>query len=224
MLTVHLFPRGSPMPTGPLGSVLRSFLFIVYIFGPAPRARRPARRAGPAPPAGVRAPHTHSHTHAPPRAGNNEGCTLKIKGANARTRHTGPSGLGLYTTPPFTSRRRAGRVVERGEPAGRPAARETREGEPRAHTYMCAQLSTTHASSPRALRALHPSLRKCRIARRKCKKCGYGVRSRRTRLFGDQLDRADAGSWQIADGGATRKAAARGTSVGDLRVHFVVEP
>ena len=32
---------------------------------------------------------------------------------------------------------------------------------------MCAQLSTTHASSPRALRALHPSLRKCRIAREK---------------------------------------------------------
>ena len=29
------------------------------------------------------------------------------------------------------------------------------------------------------------------------------------------LDRAGAGSWQIADGGATRKAAAGGTSVGD---------
>ena len=27
----------------------------------------------------------------------------------------------------------------------------------------------------------------------------YGVRSRRTRLFGDQLWPADAGSWQIAD-------------------------
>ena len=51
----------------------------------------------------------------------------------------------------------------------------------------------------------------------------YGVRSRRTRLLEDQLGRADAGSWQIADGGATRKAAAGGTSVGDLRVHFVVE-
>ena len=52
----------------------------------------------------------------------------------------------------------------------------------------------------------------------------YGGRSRRTRFLGDQLDRAGAGSWQIADGGATRKAAAGGTSVGDLRVHFVVEP
>ena len=27
----------------------------------------------------------------------------------------------------------------------------------------------------------------------------YGVRSRRTRLLEDQLGRADAGSWQIAD-------------------------
>ena len=53
---------------------------------------------------------------------------------------------------------------------------------------------------------------------------GYGVRSRRTRLLEDQLGRADAGSWQIADGGATRKAAAGGTSVGDYRVRFVVEP
>eukprot|EP00964_Phaeocystis_antarctica_P014545 scaffold8024_cov61-Phaeocystis_antarctica.AAC.1 len=52
----------------------------------------------------------------------------------------------------------------------------------------------------------------------------YGVRSRRTRLLEDQLGRADAGSWQIADGGATRKAAAGGTSVGDYRVRFVVEP
>ena len=52
----------------------------------------------------------------------------------------------------------------------------------------------------------------------------YGGRSRRTHLLGDQLDRAGAGSWQIADGGATRKAAAGGTSVGDWRVHFVVEP
>ena len=51
----------------------------------------------------------------------------------------------------------------------------------------------------------------------------YGVRSRRTRLLEDQLGRADAGSWQIADGGATQKAAAGGTSVGDLRVRFVVE-
>eukprot|EP00964_Phaeocystis_antarctica_P159496 scaffold130545_cov114-Phaeocystis_antarctica.AAC.5 len=48
------------------------------------------------------------------------------------------------------------------------------------------------------------------------------ARERRTRLLEDQLGRADAGSWQIADGGATRKAAADGTSVGDFRVHFAV--
>ena len=54
-------------------------------------------------------------------------------------------------------------------------------------------------------------------------KC-YGGRSRRTRLFRDQLDRAGAGSWQIADGGDMRTARAHVTSVGDLRVHFVVEP
>ena len=40
--------------------------------------------------------------------------------------------------------------------------------------------------------------------------------SARNTLLRDQLDRADAGSWQTADGGATRKAAARGTSVGDF--------
>eukprot|EP00964_Phaeocystis_antarctica_P123774 scaffold87476_cov79-Phaeocystis_antarctica.AAC.7 len=51
----------------------------------------------------------------------------------------------------------------------------------------------------------------------------YGGRSRRTHLLRDQLGRADAGSWQIADGGATRKAAAGGTSAGDFRVRFVVE-
>ena len=51
----------------------------------------------------------------------------------------------------------------------------------------------------------------------------YGVRLRGTHLLEDQLGRADAGSWQIADGGATQKAAAGGTSVGDLRVRFVVE-
>ena len=32
-----------------------------------------------------------------------------------------------------------------------------------------------------------------------------GVFSRGTQSFEDQLDRAGAGSWQIADGGATRK-------------------
>ena len=45
----------------------------------------------------------------------------------------------------------------------------------------------------------------------------YGVRRRRTQFLGDQLDRAGAGSWQIADEGATRKAAAGGTSVGVRR-------
>jgi len=59
---------------------------------------------------------------------------------------------------------------------------------------------------------------------------GVGPCRRRTQLLEDQLDRADAGRrWQIADrrrcsGGATWKAAARGTSVRELRVRFVVEP
>ena len=39
----------------------------------------------------------------------------------------------------------------------------------------------------------------------------------------DQLDRADAGSWQIADGGDLRTARAQVTSVGDYRVRFVAE-
>jgi hypothetical protein len=51
----------------------------------------------------------------------------------------------------------------------------------------------------------------------------YGVRSRRTHSFRDQLDRADAGSWQIADGGDLRTACAQVTSVGDYRVCFVAE-
>ena len=51
----------------------------------------------------------------------------------------------------------------------------------------------------------------------------YGGRRRRTRLFRDQLWRAEAGSWQIADGSDTRTARAHVTSVGDLRVRFVVE-
>eukprot|EP00964_Phaeocystis_antarctica_P080154 scaffold50038_cov81-Phaeocystis_antarctica.AAC.3 len=50
-----------------------------------------------------------------------------------------------------------------------------------------------------------------------------GPFARNTLTQGPQLGRADAGSWQIADGGATRKAAAGGTSIGDFRVHFVVE-
>ena len=51
----------------------------------------------------------------------------------------------------------------------------------------------------------------------------YGVRSRRTRLLEDQLGRADAGSWQIADGSTVAMAADHRTSVGDFRVRFVVE-
>ena len=53
----------------------------------------------------------------------------------------------------------------------------------------------------------------------------YGGCRLRTHSFRDQqLGRADeAGSWQIADRGATRKAAAGGTSVGYLRLHFVAE-
>ena len=39
----------------------------------------------------------------------------------------------------------------------------------------------------------------------------------------DQLERAAAGSWQIADGGDLRTARAQVTSVGDFRVHFAVE-
>ena len=51
----------------------------------------------------------------------------------------------------------------------------------------------------------------------------YGVRSRRTHLFGDQLWRADAGSWQIADRYTVASSAAHRIAVGDFRVHFVVE-
>ena len=51
----------------------------------------------------------------------------------------------------------------------------------------------------------------------------YGGRSRRTRLFGDQLERADTGSWQIADGSTVASSAAHRIAVGDFRVRFVVE-
>ena len=44
-----------------------------------------------------------------------------------------------------------------------------------------------------------------------------------THSLRDQLDRADAGSWQIADGGDLRTARAQVTSVGDYRVRFVAE-
>ena len=52
----------------------------------------------------------------------------------------------------------------------------------------------------------------------------YGGCRLRTQSLRDQLDRADAGSWQIADRGDLWTARAQVTSVGDLRVHFVVEP
>ena len=48
--------------------------------------------------------------------------------------------------------------------------------------------------------------------------------SRGTHSFGDQLERADAGSWQIADGSTVAKVAAHRTSVGDFRVRFADEP
>ena len=43
-------------------------------------------------------------------------------------------------------------------------------------------------------------------------------------LIGDQLDRADAGSWQIAARCTVASSAAHRIAIGDLRVHFVVEP
>eukprot|EP00964_Phaeocystis_antarctica_P096536 scaffold62830_cov33-Phaeocystis_antarctica.AAC.1 len=49
----------------------------------------------------------------------------------------------------------------------------------------------------------------------------YGGRSRRTRLFEDQLGRADAGSWQIADRYYMASSAARVVAIGDFRVRFV---
>ena len=50
-----------------------------------------------------------------------------------------------------------------------------------------------------------------------------GVRSRRTRRLRDQLWRADAGSWQIADRSDLRTARPEVTSVGDFRVRLAVE-
>jgi len=43
-------------------------------------------------------------------------------------------------------------------------------------------------------------------------------------LLEDQLDRADAGSWQIAARCTVASSAAHRIAIGDLRVHFVVEP
>ena len=52
----------------------------------------------------------------------------------------------------------------------------------------------------------------------------YEVRSRRTRLFGDQLERADGGGWQIADRYTMANSAARCVAVRNFRVRFAVEP
>ena len=45
----------------------------------------------------------------------------------------------------------------------------------------------------------------------------------RVPAFDDHLDRADAASWQIADGSNLRTARGQVTSVGDFPVRFVVE-
>ena len=51
------------------------------------------------------------------------------------------------------------------------------------------------------------------------------MRRRRTRLLGDQLERADAGSWQqIADRYYTASSTARVVAIGDFRVRFMLEP
>ena len=52
----------------------------------------------------------------------------------------------------------------------------------------------------------------------------YGGCRLGTESLEDQLERADAGSWQIADRYATGSSAARGVAVFDFRVRFVVEP
>ena len=51
----------------------------------------------------------------------------------------------------------------------------------------------------------------------------YGERSHGARLVGDQLGRADAGSWHIAVRYTVASSAAHRRAVGDFRVHFVVE-
>ena len=52
---------------------------------------------------------------------------------------------------------------------------------------------------------------------------GALVRSRGTRLLEDQLERADARSWQIADRYTMTSSAARRVAVRDFRVRFAVE-
>ena len=51
-----------------------------------------------------------------------------------------------------------------------------------------------------------------------------GVFARRVQSSRDQLERADDGSWKIADGGDTRTARADVTSVDNFRVRLAVEP
>ena len=51
------------------------------------------------------------------------------------------------------------------------------------------------------------------------RECSPGTQSSR-----DQLDRADAGSWQIADRCTGASSAAHRIAVGDFRVLFVIEP
>ena len=93
---------------------------------------------------------------------------------------------------------------------------------------LCHMLCFTTGYMPICKVRVSGVVRKRRFTRpplyfRRNRDLGKGVRSRRTRLFGDQLWPADAGSWQIADGSDPRTTRARVTSVGDLRVHFVVE-
>ena len=51
----------------------------------------------------------------------------------------------------------------------------------------------------------------------------YGGCSLGTQSSEDQLERADAGSWQIADSYYTASSAARGVAVFDFRVRSAVE-
>ena len=51
----------------------------------------------------------------------------------------------------------------------------------------------------------------------------YGGCRLGTQSLEDQLERADAGSWQIADRYATASSAARGVAVFDFRVRSAVE-
>ena len=52
----------------------------------------------------------------------------------------------------------------------------------------------------------------------------YGGCRLGTESLEDQLERADDGSWQIADRYAMASSAARGVAVFDFRVRFMLEP